>query len=164
VKTVVWTDGSCNANGMYGRGGWAALIEQAGTVREISGSAHDTTHNRMELTAICEALETLTGAIKVRTDSAYVEKCFDQNWHERWLRDGSWKGSNGPVQTTTGSTGSPERRHSRPADSALDVEVTFAACFAGSLNDSMNSSSYRRLGQRSGMAPEGLSRRESSTR
>lgn len=52
----------------------------------------------MELTAICEALETLTGAIEVRTDSAYVEKCFNHNWHERWLRDGSWKGSNGPVK------------------------------------------------------------------
>ena len=50
------------------------------------------------LTAICEALERLTGAIEVRTDSAYVEKCFNQNWHERWLRDGSWKGSNGPVK------------------------------------------------------------------
>ena len=98
TTTVVWTDGSCNANGMHGRGGWAALIEQAGTVREISGSAYDTTHNRMELTAICEALETLTGAIEVRTDSTYVEKCFNQNWHERWLRDGSWKGSNGPVK------------------------------------------------------------------
>jgi ribonuclease HI len=98
VKTVVWTDGSCNAKGMHGRGGWAALIEHAGTVREISGSAYDTTHNRMELTAICEALETLTGAIEVRTDSAYVEKCFNQNWHERWLCDGSWRGSNGPVK------------------------------------------------------------------
>lgn len=98
VKAVVWTDGSCNANGMHGRGGWAARIEQAGTVREISGSAHGTTHNRMELTAICEALETLTGVVEVRTDSAYVEKCFNQNWHERWLRDGSWKGSNGPVK------------------------------------------------------------------
>ncbi|MCP9488114.1 MAG: ribonuclease HII [Gaiellaceae bacterium MAG52_C11] len=83
---------------MHGRGGWAALIEQAGTVREISGSAHGTTHNRMELTAICEALETLTGAIEVRTDSTYVEKCFNQNWHERWLRNGSWKGSNGLVK------------------------------------------------------------------
>jgi len=98
VKTVVWTDGSCNANGMHGRGGWAALIEQAGTVREISGGAHGTTHNRMELTAICEALETLTGAIEVHTDSAYVEKCFNQNWHERWLRDGSWKGSDPPQE------------------------------------------------------------------
>jgi ribonuclease HI len=97
VKTVIWTDGSCNANGMHRRGGWAALIEQAGIVREISGSAPDTTHNRMELTAICEALEMLTGPIEVRTDSAYVEKCFNQNWHERWLRDGCWRGSKGPV-------------------------------------------------------------------
>jgi len=98
MKTVVWTDGSCNANGMQGRGGWAALIEQAGTVREISGSADGTTQNRMELTAICEALETLTGVIHVFTDSAYIEKCFNQKWHERWLRDGSWKGANGPVK------------------------------------------------------------------
>jgi ribonuclease HI len=73
--------------------------EQAGTVREIAGSAHGTTHNSMELTAICEALETRTGAIEVRTDSTYVAKCFNQNWHERWLRDDSWKASNGrPVE------------------------------------------------------------------
>ena len=32
----------------------------------------------MELTAICEAPEALTGAIEVRTDSAYVEKCFNR--------------------------------------------------------------------------------------
>jgi ribonuclease HI len=98
VKTVVWTDGSCNANGMHGRGGWAARIEQAGTVREISGGADGTTHNRMELTAICEALETVSGVVEIRTDSTYVEKCFNQKWHERWLRDGSWKGSNGRVK------------------------------------------------------------------
>lgn len=98
LTIVVWTDGSWNANGM-GRGGWAALIEQAGTVRELSGSADGTTQHRMELTAVCEALEALTGAIEVRTDTPYVEKCFNENWHERWLRDGSWKGSNGrPVE------------------------------------------------------------------
>ncbi len=97
MRTVVWTDGSCNANGMQGRGGWAALIEAAGSVRELSGSEQGTTHNRMELTAICEALKTLTGPIEVRTDSRYVEKCFNHNWHERWLRDG-WKGSKGPVK------------------------------------------------------------------
>ena len=78
MKTVVWTDGSCDANGMHGRGGWAARIEQAGSVHEISGSAQGTTHNRMELTAICEALETLTEGIEVHTDSTYVEKCFNQ--------------------------------------------------------------------------------------
>ena len=100
MKTVVWTDGSCNVNGIRGRGGWAALIEQAGTLREISGCAHGTTQHRMELTAVCEALEKLTGAIEVRTDTPYVAGCFNENppWHERWLRDGAWKGSNGAVK------------------------------------------------------------------
>jgi ribonuclease HI len=97
-KSIVWTDGSCNVKGIRGRGGWAALLEEGGTVREISGGVDATTHNRMELTAICEALEMLSGAIEVRTDSTYVEKCFNQNWHERWLRDGSWKGSSGRIK------------------------------------------------------------------
>jgi RNase H len=66
VESLVWADGSCNANGRRGHGGWAALIQEGETVREISGGVDGTTHNRMELTAICEALETLTGAIKVR--------------------------------------------------------------------------------------------------
>ena len=92
MTTVVWTDGSCNANGMQGRGGWAALIEQAGNFHEIAGGADGTTQNRMEITAICEALKRLTGVIHVFTDSRYVEKCFNQKWHERWLHDGSWKG------------------------------------------------------------------------
>jgi ribonuclease HI len=52
----------------------------------------------MELTAVCEALETLTGPIEGRTDSAYLEKYFSQNWHERWLCNDSWKGSDGPVK------------------------------------------------------------------
>jgi ribonuclease HI len=94
-KTVVWTDGSCNANGMHGRGGWAVLIEQPGDPLVFSDGEDDTTHNRMELTAVCEALERLTGVIEVWTDSTYVQKCFDEKWHERWKLDNSWKGSNG---------------------------------------------------------------------
>jgi ribonuclease HI len=52
----------------------------------------------MELTAVCEALETLTGSIEVRTDTPYIAKCFNDKWHERWLRDGAWRGSKGPVK------------------------------------------------------------------
>jgi hypothetical protein len=100
VKADVWTDGSCNANGIHGRGGWAALIEQAGTVREISGSAHDTTHNRMELTAICEALETLTGPI-----DAYVEKCFNPPSNHDGLRR-----AQSPVNSSK-TTIAPESRY-----------------------------------------------------
>ena len=131
VKTVVWTDGSCNANGMQGRGGWAALIEQAGTVREISGGADGTTHNRMELTAICEALETLTGAIEVITDSTYVEKCFNENWRERWLRDGSWKGANGPVKNQD----LWKRLFSLEGDARRDVTFTWTKGHSDDLNN-----------------------------
>ena len=52
----MWTDGSCNAEGVAGRGGWAALIERDGGTEQLVGSAMETTQNRMELTAVCEAL------------------------------------------------------------------------------------------------------------
>ena len=47
------------------------MIWRDGTTEELVGSAVDTTHNRMQLTAVCEALETVRGAIEVRTDSTY---------------------------------------------------------------------------------------------
>jgi ribonuclease HI len=75
MKTLVWTDGSCNAEGVAGRGGWAALIERDGSTEQLVGSAMETRQNRMELTAVCEALERVNGAIEVRTDSKYIEKC-----------------------------------------------------------------------------------------
>jgi ribonuclease HI len=78
MKTRVWTDGSCNAEGVAGRGGWAALIERDGSTEQLVGSAMETTQNRMELTAVCEALERVVGAIEVRTDSTYIEKCFSE--------------------------------------------------------------------------------------
>ena len=52
----------------------------------------------MELTAVCEALERVDGAIEVRTDSTYIAKCFSEGWHIRWRRDDKWRGSNDPVK------------------------------------------------------------------
>jgi ribonuclease HI len=49
------------ADGVAGRGGWAALIERDGSTEQLVGSAMGTTQNRMELTAACEALERVTG-------------------------------------------------------------------------------------------------------
>ena len=91
MKTLVWTDGSCNAEGVAGRGGWAALIERDGSTKPLVGSAMETTQNRMELTAVCEALERVAGAIEVRTDSTYIEECFSEGWHIRWRRDNEWR-------------------------------------------------------------------------
>jgi ribonuclease HI len=76
VKSLVWTDGSCNANGLRGRGGWAALIEQAGTVREISGSADGTTQHRMELPM---AGVTATKGKGKRKSNAHLFR-FDRQW------------------------------------------------------------------------------------
>jgi ribonuclease HI len=98
MKTVVWTDGSCNATGVTGRGGWAALIERDGTTEQLVGCAVRTTQHRMELTAACEALEQLSGAIEVRTDTPYIEKCFSDGWHIRWRRDDKWRTRKGPVK------------------------------------------------------------------
>jgi ribonuclease HI len=95
--TVIWTDGSCNAKGAAGRGGWAALIERDGTTEPLVGSAMETTQNRMELTAVCEALERVTGVIEVRTDSTYIEKCFNEGRHIRWRLDDKWRTTKGPV-------------------------------------------------------------------
>jgi ribonuclease HI len=97
--TKVWTDGSCNANGEHGVGGWAVVIERDGTTEQerLVGRVVETTHNRMELTAVCEALERLSGAIEVRTDSTYVQKCFRDRWHDRWRKDDKWRTRKGPV-------------------------------------------------------------------
>jgi ribonuclease HI len=98
MKTVIWTDGSCNVDDIKGLGGWAAIIQQGDEVREISGSARDTTHNRMELTAVCEALAILSGPIEIRTDSSYVSRCFRDRWFDRWRKEDRWRTSKGPVK------------------------------------------------------------------
>ena len=53
----VFTDGACQ--GRSGRGGWAAVFMEDGKRRIISGSDRRTTGNRMELTAVIRALETV---------------------------------------------------------------------------------------------------------
>lgn len=131
MKAVVWTDGSCNARGVPGRGGWAALIDEAGTRREITGSAEGTIHNRMELTAVCEALETISGPVEVRTDSTYVEKCFRDKWYERWLRDDRWRTSKGPVKNRD----LWERLFALANDGTRDVEFVWIKGHAGDANN-----------------------------
>jgi ribonuclease HI len=121
MKTLVWTDGSCNAEGVAGHGGWAALIERDGSTEQLVGSAMETTQNRMELTAVCEALERVNGAIEVRTDSKYIEKCFSEGWHIRWRRDDKWRTTKGPVK----NRGLWERLFALVEDDARDVSFVW---------------------------------------
>ena len=56
-QVEVYTDGACSGN--PGPGGWGAILRYKDTEKELSGGAADTTNNRMELTAVIEALDIL---------------------------------------------------------------------------------------------------------
>jgi len=57
-------------------GGWAALLSVDGREKEIAGAEALTTNNRMELTAVIRALESLRRPVSARvfTDSQYVRR------------------------------------------------------------------------------------------
>jgi len=85
----IWTDGACRGN--PGPGGWGALLRSGGHVREMHGGELQTTNNRMELTAVIEALAALKHAstIVVHTDSQYVQLGITE-WLPQWRKRG-WK-------------------------------------------------------------------------
>ncbi|HLG68710.1 MAG TPA: ribonuclease H [Acidimicrobiales bacterium] len=89
--TVVYTDGACLGN--PGPGGWAWAVPGGAYA---SGAAAHTTNQRMEMTAVLEALRVLLAAdpppagIEVASDSAYVVNCFRQEWWKGWERRG-WR-------------------------------------------------------------------------
>ena len=51
----IYSDGACKGN--PGAGGWGALLVAGGHRKEIFGGEPDTTNNRMEMTAVIQALE-----------------------------------------------------------------------------------------------------------
>ena len=88
---VVYTDGACRGN--PGPGGWGWAVPGG---RWASGAEPHTTNQRMEITAVLEALRALTPdrpvSIRVVSDSTYVVNCFRDRWWEGWLRR-DWKNS-----------------------------------------------------------------------
>jgi ribonuclease HI len=89
----IFSDGACRGN--PGPGGWGALLRSKGVEKELWGGEAATTNNRMELTAVIRALESLKRALKrpslvrVYTDSQYVQKGISE-WIHDWKRRG-WK-------------------------------------------------------------------------
>ena len=71
-KIEIFTDGACSGN--PGPGGWGAVLRYNGVEKELSGGEKETTNNRMELTAVIEALSALKEPCEVSltTDSKYV--------------------------------------------------------------------------------------------
>ena len=87
---VIYTDGACKGN--PGPGGWGALLRApSGAQRELFGGARETTNNRMEMTAVIEALNALKRPCDVvlHVDSQYVLKGITE-WLAGWKAKG-WK-------------------------------------------------------------------------
>ncbi len=91
MKNVeIYTDGACSGN--PGKGGWGAVLVYGAKEKEISGADADTTNNRMELTAVIEALNALKEPCNVTltTDSKYVCDAVNKEWVYSWKKNG-WK-------------------------------------------------------------------------
>ena len=86
---VVYTDGACKGN--PGPGGWGALLRWKEHEKELFGGERDTTNNRMELTAVIQALSALKSRcqVAVYTDSEYVRNGIT-TWIHGWKQRG-WR-------------------------------------------------------------------------
>lgn len=92
ARIEIFTDGACSGN--PGIGGWAALLRYKDIEKELSGGEVETTNNRMELTAVIEALKALKTVcnITLYTDSKYVMSGITE-WMPNWKRN-NWKTAN----------------------------------------------------------------------
>lgn len=89
-KIVIYTDGACKGN--PGPGGWGVLLRSSGHIeKELFGGELITTNNRMELTAVIEALQALKRPCDVAlyVDSKYVLQGATE-WLVGWKSKG-WK-------------------------------------------------------------------------
>ena len=94
---TIYTDGACKGN--PGPGGWGAWIRWGEHEKELFGGEPRTTNNRMELTAVIEALAALKRPchVTVHTDSEYVRKGMTE-WMKNWKARG-WRTADGkPVK------------------------------------------------------------------
>lgn len=87
-QVTIYTDGG--ALGNPGPGGYGAVMLYNEHRKELSGGYRMTTNNRMELTAVIRALETLKVRCEVTlyTDSRYVADGVEKGWAKKWRANG----------------------------------------------------------------------------
>ena len=92
----IHTDGACSGNQEETNlGGWGAILQYGAHQKELFGGERNTTNNRMEMTALLQALNALKRdgqRIFVFSDSSYLTNCFREKWYERWLSN-NWQTS-----------------------------------------------------------------------
>ena len=95
-KITIYTDGACSGN--PGKGGWAAVIIDDKKEKTISGSEPLTTNNRMELSAVINALKEVGSAeLDIYTDSKYVKNGIE-SWIKNWKINGWMTAAKQPVK------------------------------------------------------------------
>ena len=139
----IFTDGACKGN--PGPGGWGAILKYGDHIKELKGYSSETTNNIMELTAVIEALKSLTRPCNIilTTDSNYVKNGIT-DWIHNWKKK-NWKTANKkPVKNkelwltldklviehtiewhwVRGHTGHPDNeRADQLANEAIDIEL-----------------------------------------
>lgn len=91
-EVKLYTDGACSGN--PGPGGWAFILRDVKTGKELTGSGGraQTTNNQMELQAVIEGLKALKKSCRVQlhSDSKYVLQGLTEwmtGWKARgWMR------------------------------------------------------------------------------
>jgi ribonuclease HI len=99
VQVVVYTDGGCNMKkGKVGAYAWKALHPNGGSRSRVD-AVFGTTVNRMELSAIISALETLPVGVPylIKSDSAYCVNGLS-GWLQVWCRNGWFTSAGEPVK------------------------------------------------------------------
>ena len=87
-KVDIYTDGACSGN--PGPGGWGAILRFGPHEKELSGGGPNTTNNRMELTAVIQALSALKESCEItsHSDSKYIIDAIQQGWAKKWRANG----------------------------------------------------------------------------
>lgn len=92
-KIEIYTDGSCIGN--PGPGGWGVVILHNDKEIKLAGNEPDTTNNRMEMTAVIEALKWLrekselshqdlqSTKIQLHSDSNLIIQTLTQGWKKK---------------------------------------------------------------------------------
>lgn len=96
-KVIIYTDGSCSGN--PGPGGYGAVLISGNAQKMLSGGDANTTNNRMELTAVIEALSVLKYPceVELHSDSQYFINAMTKGWLKSWQSKGWIKSDKKPV-------------------------------------------------------------------
>ena len=96
MSIIIYTDGS--AKGNPGNGGYGIVMMSGSYRRELNQGFRLTTNNRMELSAVINALREVASAeLDIYTDSKYVKNGIE-SWIKNWKINGWMTAAKQPVK------------------------------------------------------------------